>query len=259
MADQPPYHVSERSLPTGSREVTARLHTPHRLADHPALLLSFAGDRLTSLTVEPYCLAAMAFLAKGHRVMSIDLPNHGDRVDAFGEGITGFRNAFIAGTDPFALFVADGKAATDTAIALGIAEPGRIVVCGTSRGGYMALRLLAAEARIVAGAGFAPVTDWRDLNEFAADREQADVADLSLSRFADAFRDKAVFLAIGNHDERVNTARCTRFYLDVYQDRISAEKDGRDIDFYCTTDAGHTCSREWYFRGANFLLMNLKP
>lgn len=259
MADQPKYQVSEFSVSTDSPVVTARLHTPDCLADHPTLLLSFAGDRLTSLTVEPFCFAAKAFLAKGHRVMSIDLPNHGDRVDAFGEGITGFRNAFIAGADPFALFVADGKAAIDTAIARGVAEPGRIVVCGTSRGGYMALRLLAADVRVIAGAGFAPVTDWRDLSEFVLDREHAKIAGLGLSRFSVAFTHKAIYLVIGSHDERVSTARCAQFYLDARHSKLAAGQDARDIDFFCTPDVGHTCSNEWYFRGADFLLMSVNP
>lgn len=251
--------VSEIPVFTGSRTVTARLHTPARLADRPVLLLSFASDRVTSLTVEPYSLPAQTFLSEGHRVMSVDLPNHGDRIDAFGEGIAGFRNAIVAGIDPFATFVDDGRAAIDAAITLGIAEPGRIVVCGTSRGGYMALRLLAADTRIRAGAGFAPVTDWRDLSEFNAERERGDVAQLGLSCFAEAFIDKALYLAIGNHDKRVNTSRCVQFFLDVHRAKNSADRDGRDIDFFCTPDEGHTCSNDWYFRGADFLLREFNP
>src|SRR5690606_36297904 len=132
---------------------------------NPALFFAFALDRNTTLTKRPYCLAAEYFLENGHRAASFDLPSHGDRVGAQRSGIDGFRDAFVAGNDVFAGFVAEGKAVIDECIKRGIATPGRIAVGGTSRGGYMSLRLLAGDDRIVAGAGFAPVTDWRDLRE----------------------------------------------------------------------------------------------
>jgi len=248
------YGKEEFVVVSGARKITVRLHTPLALASSPGLLMTFATDRATALTGEPYGLTARAFVARGHRVLSFDLPHHGERIDAFGEGITGFRNAFVAGSDPFAAFVEDGRAVIDAAVARGVAAEGRIAVCGTSRGGYMALRLLAADTRISAGAGFAPVTDWRDLREFSADRDREDVARLALSHHADALAGTAVYMAIGNRDERVNTTRCCRLFVDIMDASRRKGQDGGDTAFFCTTDEGHTCSDAWYARGSEFLL-----
>lgn len=250
------YRYEEFTVPYENEAIVVRLHTPERdgLDTGSGLLLTFAGDRTASLTVEPYCLAAEVFLAHGHRVLSFDLPNHGSQVDGYGEGITGFRNAFIQGYDPFRRFVERGMAVVDRCMALSIAIPGRIAVCGTSRGGYMALRLLAADERIAAGAGFAPVTDWRDLTEFAGDRMRDDVAALRLSCYAAALATKRVFMVIGNHDERVNTASCCGLYLDMFEARRRQGRSAAALDFYCTDDPGHSCNASWYRRGAEFLL-----
>lgn len=250
------YLTEEFAVQIGRRSLVARLLSPpsERLSERPGLLLTFASDRESALSVEPYCLVARVFLGHGHRALSFDLPSHGARVDAYGSGIPGFRNAVVDGHDPFARFVEDGMAVLGRCVDTGVASPGRVAVCGTSRGGYCALRLLAADPRITAGAGFAPVTDWRDLSEFAADRERSDVANLRLSGFADSFAGKAVFLAIGNHDERVNTASCCRFYLDLVESNTRHGHRADRVDFYCTDDAGHSMGEAWYRRGTEFLL-----
>jgi len=91
--------TQEWEVAVGERRITVRLISPaaERLAKEPLLLLSFAADRATSLAVEPYNLTAKSFLKHGHRVASFDLPNHGTRVNKYGEGIVGFRNAFVDG------------------------------------------------------------------------------------------------------------------------------------------------------------------
>lgn len=249
----------EYNVPNGDEVITVRLGRPENELPTPdqILLLSFANDRMTSLGTSPYSLAAEAFLGKGHCVLSFDLPNHGSQINHHGEGITGFRNAFVAGTDPFQLFVKQGQSVVDWCITQGKATAGRIAVCGTSRGGYMALRLLAADTRISAGAGFSPVTDWRDLSEFERERDREDLAARRLSCYADTLASRAVFMAIGNHDERVNTARCCQLYLDILKSKQAAEYDPATLDFYCTEDPGHSCSPAWYQKGAEFLMNSM--
>jgi dienelactone hydrolase len=215
--------------------------------------MTFAADRYTSLKKQPYSMLAEMFLQKGQRVLSFDLPNHGERINEFGSDITGLRNAFISRNDPFEMFVEDAKAVIDLCIDKGLARPGRIVVSGTSRGGYMALRLLAADERICAAAAFAPVTDWRYLNEFAEDRNRQDVIDLSLTNYCDKLVGKPVFLAIGNHDTRVSTPSCCRLYLDLMEQYTLHGIDSTLVDFCCTNDKGHTLGDFWRSLGARFL------
>lgn len=240
----------------GVRTFTVRVLSPpaDKLVAEPALLFSFALDGKTTLTKRPYCLASEYFLAQGHRAASFDLPAHGERIDTNGDSITGMRNAFVAGNDVFAAFVDDGKAAIDECIRRGLAMPGRIAVAGTSRGGYMALRLLAGDDRIAAGAGFAPVTDWRALREFAADTGRGDVRDLQLVNFVSGLIGKRVFVAIGRTDDRVSTNRCAEFAETLKQINADAGRAADLLEFHLTDDKGHSLGEPWYEKGRTVLL-----
>ncbi|NUM53138.1 MAG: prolyl oligopeptidase family serine peptidase [Candidatus Hydrogenedentes bacterium] len=248
--------LEEFPVSVGARTITVRVLSPPagKLAADPALLFMFALDSATTLSKRPYCLAAEHFLSHGHRAASFDLPAHGDRVGTGRSGIEGMRDAYVAGEDVFAAFVDDGKAAIDECIKCGLAKPGRIAVAGTSRGGYMALRLLAGDDRIAAGAGFAPVTDWRALREFEADKERADVRDLQLTNFVSGMTGKRVFVAIGKTDARVSTERCTEFANALKQANADAGHSADVIEFHLTDDAGHSLGDAWYDRARTFLL-----
>ena len=225
------------------------------LSSSPSLLIMLAASRRGTLHKTPYSLAPQMFLRHGHRVLSLDLPGHGERIDEFGEGITGLCNAYMAGHDPFQRLVDDVGATLDRCQEMGMVHPGQVVVAGTSRGGYMALRVLAAEGRVSAAAGFAPVTDWRALSEFSADHERPEVAALALANYADAMAGKPVFLAIGHQDQRVDTATCQRLYLGLTDAREErGVVDVGDVEYHCTQDEGHSLGDEWYHRGAEFLL-----
>jgi dienelactone hydrolase len=252
----PVYQAREFEVPVEGRKIAAHLFSPapDKLAKKPLLLLTFAMDWKTSLDVEPYNGTAQEFLKQGHRVLSFDLPNHGARIDRYGEGIRGMRNAFVAGHDPFAAFLQDASAVIDRCIAEGLVVPGRIMVCGTSRAGYLALRLLAADSRVAGAAAYAPVTDWRELTEFAADKNRTDVAALALSNFADRFAGKPVFFMIGNHDTRVGTASCCRFYLEVAAANVRHGFDDAALNFQVQDTPGHSSQNSWYKAGAAFLL-----
>lgn len=242
----PDIRVEEFPVRVGDREITARLASPppDRLAANPALLLTLASDRVTAQTIDPYSLGTETFVAHGHRSVAIDLPNHGQRENEYGQGIVGFRNALVAGQDVFAMLVEDGRALLDACEARGIAAPGRVVIEGTSRGGYMALRLMAADRRIKAIAAHAPVTDWRVLTEFAANRDRSDVAALSIHHYANQLAGRGVAMAMGNHDARVSTARCCQFYLDLVEANARIGVGDENLDFYLTADPGHSLGEE---------------
>jgi hypothetical protein len=238
-------------------EIEPPLHLlePSQLAAQPFLLLTFAMDWETSLCVEPYNLTAMYFLQHGHRAASFDLPNHGTRINQYGEAITGLRNAFIGGKDPFALFIEEAEFAIDFCIDRGFATIENIAVCGTSRAGYLALRLLGNDDRIAAAAAFAPVTDWRCLEEFEADQNREDVAALQLSNYVQNLAGKSTFIAIGNKDERVSTASCQQFYIDLLN---ANNGNDENIHFQIDDSPGHYSQNEWYLSGAQFLINALQ-
>ncbi|MEW6752077.1 MAG: FG-GAP-like repeat-containing protein [Candidatus Latescibacterota bacterium] len=109
------------------------------------------GDQRASLQQSPYDIPVRAFLSAGHRAASLDLPCHGQRrAPGRPEGIGGFCAELAQGRDLLDGFVQEGRALIDALIGERLAEPGRILTAGTSRGGYCALRLAAADPRVAA-------------------------------------------------------------------------------------------------------------
>ena len=228
--------------------VTLLSPPPVQLAAAPALLMAFASGREKTLFEAPYNHTTDTFLAAGHRVLSFDYTGHGERIDHFGEGIHALRNTLVeGGVDPFVVFAADAAAVINTCLRREVAAFGRIAVSGTSRGGYLALYLLAHEARVTAAAGFAPVTDWRVLSEFSADVQRAEVCALALADYATRMAGRAVFMSIGANDDRVGTKDCMAL-------RDALKEAGAKVEFVLTDDAGHTMGIEGYKSGVDFLL-----
>ena len=246
---------SEFSVEVSGQPLTCLVAEPKELSDCPAMLLNFAADRTTTLKSEPYSITPRMFFAAGHRALSFDLPCHGDReVPGQPRGIAGFCAEWRRGVDVFAGFVDEGRAVIDTLIERKLAEPGRIFVSGTSRGGYCALRLMAADERIGVAAAFSPVTDWRVLKEFAEIRDTPEIAELALPRFAGALAGRAVWTAVGNCDARVGTDACLRFAEAVV--RAEAEKGCSSSRFvlHVVPERAHQLSEYWRRRGGEYLL-----
>lgn len=252
-------NIREFSVEVNGQPLTCLLAEPNELSDHPALLLNFAADKSATLNTEPYNITPQMFLDAGHHAASFDLPCHGDReVQGQPRGIAGFCAEWRRGVDVFAGFVDEGRALIDALIERQLAEPGRIFVSGTSRGGYCALRLMAADKRIGAAAAFAPVTDWRVLNEFAGVKDAPEVAELTLTRFAGALAGRAVWAAIGNCDARVGTDACLRFAETVFS--AEAEKGCSSSQFvlHVVLEKDHQLSDYWRRRGGEYLLNQIR-
>jgi len=253
------YRAEEFTVRTGDTQLAVSLAAPApgQLATRPMLLLYFSADRMASLPDGRYGAPGRIFLEAGHRVASFDLPAHGDRVDGLGGGIAGLAARISVGQDPFADFVADGRAVIDECIRRGIAEAGRIVVAGVSRGGYCALRLAAADERIAAVAALAPVTDWRVVDEFAVLKDRPGVAALSLEHFAGQLAGRRIYLAIGNHDLRTGSDVCTRFVLTLMEAERRRGAGRSSVRFHLVDDSrGHALAARWREEGAKFLLEN---
>lgn len=246
---------SEFSVEVSGQTLTCLLAELKELSDCPAMLLNFAADRTATLKTEPYNITPSMFLAAGYRAASFDLPCHGDReVPGQPRGIAGFCAEWTRGNDVFAGFVDEGRAVIDALIERKLAEPGRIFVSGTSRGGYCALRLMAADERIAAAAAFSPVTDWRLLKEFAEIRDAPEIADLALTRFAASVAGRAVWLAIGNSDARVGTDACLRFAEAVLRAEAEEEISSSRFVLHVVQEQDHQLSGDWRRRGGEYLL-----
>jgi hypothetical protein len=245
------------SVMRAAEKLTVEIQSPpaSRLAVRPLLLLNFSTDRRSSLRGGRYGEPAKLFLEHGHRVASFDLPAHGERIDRHGSGIDGLCARFVAGDDPFALFVVDGRAVIDECIRRGWTEGGRVVVCGVSRAGYCALRLAAGDTRVAAVAGLAPVTDWRELREFAQVKDRPGVAALALDGFVSSLVGRRLYVAIGNLDLRVSTAACTRFVLALTEAESRIGLTRSRLSYVIAADsAGHSLAAKWRQEAVRFLL-----
>jgi esterase FrsA len=256
--------VAVAAIPTKTEEftidrpygkLTVVIQTGEKLADDPLVLLNFSADRKSSLVEGRYGGIVRPFLEQGHRVVSFDLPSHGDRVDECGSSIAGLAASVDAGKKPFDVFVEDGKLVMDELIKRGLAKPGRIMVCGVSRAGYCALRLAAADDRIAAATALAPCTDWSVVREFAAIKDKPEVTALSLPNYADKLAGKRIYVAIGNADSRVGTDSCTRVILAVNEAERKRGLKTSGIRYHVADDsADHSLNTRWRQEGIQFLL-----
>jgi dienelactone hydrolase len=249
-------HTSEFPIESQGEKLTCLLAEPERLAARPALLILLTGTRQMSLTNETSGITAKSFLDAGHRVLSFDLPSHGDRLAPWKTtDLHGFCEAFLAGHDPFERVVADGRAAVDAVLSRGLTVPSRLMLSGVSRGGYCALRLAADEPRIAATAALAPVTDWRALTEFAAAKDRPDVAALDLEHRAARLAGKALFIAIGSSDHRVGTERCARLVAALLEAEAAMPLNQSRLDFHFVHNTdNHRLGNEWYAAAGRYLL-----
>lgn len=245
------FAINEATVTTPTGQLTYWLHHPTVPSD--TLLLTFSSTRQAAFYEDPYDIPAQLFAAAGHAVVSFDLPNHGEQVDQFGSGIEGFCAAVCADADPFVKFIEQSQAVIAACLAQGSGRGG-IVACGVSRAAYCVLRLAAADPRIRAVAGLAPVTDWRCLREFSAVRHQPAVAALALDRWVEPLAERAIYLAIGNHDDRVGSDACVSLVLRLLERRATYNNLPPTLQFYLVDSPGHSLADEWRRAGAEFLL-----
>ena len=174
----------------------------------------FALDRKTSLGKSSFNRAAL-ILRKTHDVLcvSLDMPAHGDDVRP-GEkgGLPGWRTRLDKNEDLVADFATRFGRVLDELVAKGYTDPKRVAVIGISRGGFMALHLMAAHPGIMAVAAIAPAMDlsavegFKDLNQHPLTQSLKLVPLASRPNFQ-----KPIWITVGNHDTIVGTNLCMDF------------------------------------------------
>lgn len=204
------YTDEELELSISGRKALVR--TPERVTPGRVLCIELALDRAYTLNNPPYNIVSEIFLAAGHRVASLDMPQHGELADEHGEGLEGIANAARAGVDVFADFAAAARELVDACIAMKWAKAGRIVITGTSRGGHASLALMAGDARVLACAAIAPVTYLPAVREFADQADNPIIRRWNANALIPHLADRHVFLNIGEEDPRVGAEHCFDFH-----------------------------------------------
>lgn len=176
-------------------------------AARPAPLLIILAGTIEDTLSSPYFRQCGNQLAEqGYLCASIDLPCHGKQVrDSERSGLSGWSQRAARGDN----FVAECNqrlaSVVDHLIEAGAVDPSRMAVCGTSRGGYLAIHFAAHDHRVQCAAAFGPVTDLAAVSEFRAVAEAPLVRQLSLASHAEKLVGRPVWISIGHADERVGT------------------------------------------------------
>jgi poly(3-hydroxybutyrate) depolymerase len=177
----------------------------------PAPTLIFLSTSLESTFNTTYGGIPRLAHDAGWIVVSLDVPGHGRdiRGDEFDNaGMYTWRARLAGGENIVETFTRRLSAVVTLLVASGDADASRVFVGGISRGGFMALHAAAADPRIAAVVALAPVTELDVLMEFIG---SADTSRTDVSQQAAALAGRPVWITIGTHDDRVDTAACLRF------------------------------------------------
>lgn len=152
-------------------------------------------------------------LAKyGYLCVSLDLPCHGsERKPEEPKGLYCWRDRLVRGDNVIHQFIAQATEALEYLTREGYTDARKVAVCGTSRGGFAALHLAAADRRFRAVVAFAPVTDLLSLSEFAGMEKHEATRSLALEYHAEELAGRPIWLCIGHNDRRVDTDAVIRF------------------------------------------------
>jgi dienelactone hydrolase len=223
---------------------------PPQTGKRAPLLLLFAMAGTDTLTTEPYCRIGYLLHAQGWNVASLDLPCHGadQRAGELPE-LQGWAERTRAGENfvvPFQQRVYD---VVDHLVHNGTADPARIAAAGTSRGGYLAFQAAASSPRIRAVAAFAPVTDPLALSEFSGQQDNPLAQSLTLVNTAASLAARAVWITIGNTDDRVDTDRVIAFARALT--RANQEQQvASNVTLHLLPSPGHCSFPEWHDEAA---------
>jgi len=242
-------------LPSGSRYgIIGERH------EKPAPLLLMIQGSLENALAEPiYTEAARLLREKGFVTVLIDAPAHGPDVRS-GEKVelAAWSERIGSGEDLLANFLSRARELLDALVQQGIADPRRIAVAGTSRGGFLAFHVAAIDPRVRCAAGISPVTELLRLREFDSCTRKDSAEKLSLVHLTSRLVSKPAWISMGNHDERVGTDAAINFARRLTAANI--EHNGRaPVDLVVHSTPGHRSTKQDHVLLAAWLEREMAP
>ncbi|NNE92825.1 MAG: prolyl oligopeptidase family serine peptidase [Verrucomicrobiales bacterium] len=177
----------------------------------------------------------------GFLLISIDIPCHGTQTgEGKPSGLGGWATRAADGENIVDEFNVRLSEVVDHLIKEGIADPEKIAVCGTSRGGFLALHFLAHDLRVKCAAAFAPVTDLAALREFKGKENLPLTKAMNVAAKAEKLAGKPAWIVIGDQDERVSTASVIGCAQAITAASVAAELDSKVELRVMPEPRGHT-------------------
>ncbi len=174
-------------------------------------LFIFASDieSMNQPASEIYSRTGRELLKDGWIFVVLNPPCHGeDQIPGEPTQINGWAHRLKTGQDLIGPFVAGCQDVLDHLIAEGYTDPEWVAASGTSRGGFCAFHFAAAEPRVRAVSGVAPVTNLLALREFSELQDHEPTKALYTLHLAEKLVGRSVLMTIGNDDARVSTDDC---------------------------------------------------
>lgn len=220
----------------------------------PAPTLIVLSGTIDDALLNPAFTQAGKFLApQGYLLVSIDLPCHGEPLKEGFSGLVGWAERAKTGDDFAQEFNKRMSEVLDQLTAEGLTDPERIAACGTSRGGFLAIRFMAHDKRVKCAAGFSPVTDLRRLSEFGIAASVPFVAEMSLEGHVEELKGKPVFIVIGDRDERVGTDSAIQFARKLSAAALKADIPSEVALHVLSQPEGHTTPEGGDLIGARWI------
>ncbi|MEZ0275837.1 MAG: alpha/beta hydrolase family protein, partial [Roseimicrobium sp.] len=193
--------------------------------ESPAPTVFILANSIEGTLNSAYYRQSGNLLAKhGYVCVSVDLPSHGQEIrEGEKEGLPGWRKRCEQGENFVDEAVKKFSAVLDELVDTKVTDPAKIAACGTSRGGFMALHFAAADPRVGCVVTLGQLTDMTVLREFQgiAPREMAD--QLALQHYTKRLAGRAIWMVIGDCDERVGTDLVISFARSVTNESLKAK------------------------------------
>ena len=227
----------------------------------PAPTLFILSSSLESSLNDAYFRQCGNTLARhGYLCVSIDSPCHGTQVrPKEPRELNGWRYHCEQNDD----FVAESnerlQKVLDHLIAAGYTDPKKVAVCGTSRGGFLALHYAAHDARVKCVVAYAPVTELTALAEFRGTESNKLVAALSVAKQAEKLANRASWIIIGDRDTRVGTEHAVALERRIKAAALDKGLPNRVELFVVNEPRGHTTPAGAAEKSAEWLLAQFSP
>lgn len=213
----------------------------------PAPTLFILASGISEALGSPYFRQCGNVLAEhGYLCVSVDLP-----------GLSSWSGRCQKGEDFVAEVNRKMTRVLDHLIADGYTDPAKVAICGTSRGGFLALHFAAHDERVRCAVGYALVTVLTALEEFRAAKDNELANSLALSRQADKLAGRAVWIAICEGDSRVGTDHAVDLARRI-KDAASARKLEDRVELHVAKQPrGHTTPPGAKEKSAEWILKQL--